>query len=73
MNKSVVYTHENGYSAVLYGTSSMSIMKDGKEVLHTGFRAANTGKEVMNLLANIPAFFETMRGELDDFLDETEK
>lgn len=67
LRNSVTYTHENGYSAVLYGNSSMSVIKDGKEVLHTGFRKANTEKEVMNLLANMPAFWETMRDGLDVF------
>lgn len=75
MNNSVTYTHENGYSAVLYGTSSMSIRKDGKEVLHTGFRGVNTEKEVMDLLECIPGFIEKMRGSISDFYMEisTEK
>lgn len=57
---SVTYTHKNGFSAVLYGKSSMSILKNGKEVLHTGSRAANTEKEVMELLEKQPEFMELM-------------
>ena len=29
-------THENGYTGVAYGISSLSVYKDDKEVLHTG-------------------------------------
>ena len=50
-----LYKHENGYSAKLYGKSSMSIFApDGKERMHTGFRACNTEKEVMEVLENMP-------------------
>ena len=73
VSDSITYTHENGYSAVLYGTSSMSILKDEKEVLHTGFRGVNTEKEVMKLLESMPEFFEMMRGGFGNLLDETEK
>lgn len=45
------YTHENGYSAELYGTSSMSIYSpDGTECLHTGSRSVKTEREVMEIL-----------------------
>lgn len=56
------YKHPNGYSAKLYGKSSMSVYYEGREVLHTGFRNANTEAEVMEVL-------ETM-GQL---LEETKK
>lgn len=48
------YTHPNGYSAKLYGETSLSIFFEGKEVLHTGFRNVNTEEEVMKLLENYP-------------------
>ena len=54
MNKQVTYTHENGYSATLYGDTSLSIYYGGREVLHTGFRNVETEDEVMNLLEHIP-------------------
>ena len=54
MNKSVTYAHENGYSATLYGDTSLSIDYGGREVLHTGFRNVETEDEVMNLLEHIP-------------------
>lgn len=52
------YKHPNGYSARLYGKSSLSIYFDGKEVLHTGFRKVNTEGEVMWLLEEMPKFME---------------
>ena len=54
MNKPVTYTHENGYSATLYGDTSLSIDYGGREVLHTEFRNVETEDEVMNLLEHIP-------------------
>lgn len=59
-NKTVTYHHANGYSATLYGKSSMSIYFDGKEVMHTGFRSANTESEVMALLEGYPKFRESL-------------
>ena len=56
------YKHPNGYSAKLYGKSSISVFYEGREVLHSGFRNANTEAEVMEVL-------ETM-GQL---LEETKK
>ena len=54
MNKPVTYTHENGYSATLYGDTSLSIDYGGREVLHTGSRNVETEDEVMNLLEHMP-------------------
>ena len=59
-HKPITYTHENGYSATLYGKSSMCIYYDGKEVLHTGFRSVNTEEEVMALLEYQPTFREKL-------------
>jgi hypothetical protein len=56
------YKHPNGYSAKLYGESSISVFYEGREVLHSGFRNANTEAEVMEVI-------ETM-GQL---LEETSK
>lgn len=54
MNDSRWYNHENGYSAVLYGESSMRVYYDDKIVLHTANRAANTENEIMELLGEMP-------------------
>lgn len=56
MSEIRIYTHENGYSATLYGNSSMIIYHDGKEVMHTGFRNVNTKAEVMKMLEEMPRF-----------------
>lgn len=66
------YTHPNGYSARLYGKSSLSIYFEGKEVLHTGFRKVNIEKEVMDLLAEQPKFRETLKRIVKD-LEEGEE
>lgn len=50
------YEHENGYSAVLYGESSMSVYHYNEPVMHTRFRGVNTESEVMELLAKMPEF-----------------
>lgn len=54
------YRHKNGYSAVLYGKSSLIIYYDGKEVIHTGFRNVNTKEEVMKFLENQPKFMKML-------------
>ena len=54
MKEAVTYTHENGYSAVLYGISSMNVYHKGKKVMHTVFRSVNTEAEVMELLGKLP-------------------
>lgn len=61
MKEAVTYTHENGYSAVLYGITSMSIYHNGKEVSHTGFRNVNTEAEVMKLLETLPNLMNGLR------------
>ena len=66
------YTHPNGYSARLYGKSSLSIYFEEKEVLHTGFRKVNTEKQVMDLLAEQPKFRETLKRIVKD-LEEGEE
>ena len=46
----------NGYVARLYGKASMSIYKNGHEILHTGNRKPDTDEEVKLLLDKIPEF-----------------
>lgn len=64
MNKE--YKHPNGYSARLYGMSSLSIYFEGKEVMHTGYRSVNTEKEVMDLLAKQPEFREKLKRIMEE-------
>lgn len=66
---SITYEHQNGFSAVLYGESSMSILKNKKEVLHTGNRSVNTEKEVMNFLDKFPEF---MNDSIESFIGDQE-
>lgn len=62
---SITYEHQNGFSAVLYGKSSMSILENKKEVLHTGNRGVNTEKEVMNFLDKFPEFMNEINDRID--------
>lgn len=53
--------HENGYSGVLYGESSLSVYNpDGTEVLHTGFRKVNTEQELYDLLERVAELWSQM-------------
>lgn len=64
----IEYKHTNGYSARLYGKSSMSIYFNGKEVMHTGFRSVNTKDEVMGMLENYPNFRNALLSNIDEIL-----
>lgn len=66
----IMVEHENGYYGCLYGKSSMSIFKDNKEVLHTGFRNINTPDELYEILSEMPSFTEKFANI--DFDDEEE-
>ena len=66
----IMVEHENGYYGCLYGESSMSIFKDNKEVLHTGFRNINTPDELYEILSEMPSFTEKLANI--DFDDEEE-
>ena len=67
------YKHPNGYSARLYGESSLSIWFNGKEVLHTGSRNANTEDEVMELLESYPEFVKSLESYTDESVVDDEK
>lgn len=66
----IMVEHENGYYGCLYGKSSMSIFKENKEVLHTGFRNINTPDELYEQLSEMPDFVEMLANV--DFDDEEE-
>lgn len=57
----ITYKSENGFSGMLYGRSSLVIMDpDGREVLHTGFRMANTLEELKGLVDSMPDFLRLL-------------
>ena len=58
--RSIFVSHPNGFTGKLYGESSMVIYKDGKEVLHTGFRNINTQEELYTELESMPVFFDVL-------------
>lgn len=60
--------HENGYTAIVYGKSSISVFKDNKEVLHSGslIKPFNTEKEVYEYLEQLPKLIE----KLDKIFEE---
>ena len=67
------YRHENGYSAELFGKSSMIIFRpDGKECLHTGRRNVNTEEEVMELLEMQPELDRMFSEVFNDIMNDTE-
>ena len=67
------YKHENGYSAELYGKSSMIIFgPDGKECLHTGSRNVNAESEVMELLEMQPELDRMFSEVFNDIMNDTE-
>ena len=67
-NNQIMVEHENGYYGCLYGKSSMSIFKDDKEMLHTGFRNINTPDDLYEILSEMP---EMMNNVKELFEDET--
>ena len=62
--------HPNGYCGRLYGDSSMSIFKDGKEVLHTGCRSKDIcdEKSLYEHLESMPKFLNLLFGNFEDIL-----
>ena len=65
-NNQIMVEHENGYYGCLYGKSSMSIFKDNKEVLHTGFRNINTPDELYKLLSGMPEMMNSVKELFED-------
>ena len=62
-NKTIKYTSKNGYTGVLYGRSSLAIYnKDGKKVMHTGFRNVNTYEELVKTVETFPEFLGLLKG-----------
>ena len=67
------YNHANGYSAILYGKSSLSVQYEGIEVMYTGLRSVNTDEEVMELLEGFPEFRRMLEESLSKILEEQEE
>ena len=58
----IKYKHENGFTGVLYGESSLAIYdKNNKKVMHTGFRNINTKEELIELLDKYPDFYNKLK------------
>ena len=68
--KPEIYKHENGYTARLYGKSSLSVYFKGKEILHTYDRNVHTADEVMEMLEDMPNFIEKIVKGMEDKLIE---
>ena len=72
MTDTVKYTSDNGYTGVMYGKSSYAVFdKDGKEVMHTGFRNFNTYDELVEHVEKYPKFRE-MLGRATHILNDDE-
>ena len=67
------YKHPNGYSARLYGDSSLSIYFNGKEILHTSSRNVDTEDEVMELLEDYPNLWSALSNHIDEILSDDEE
>lgn len=50
----------------------MSILKNKKEVLHTGNRSVNTEKEVMDFLDKFPEFMNEMNDSIESTIRNQE-
>lgn len=56
--KIVKVKHENGLEGVLYGSSSLSIFKDDKEIFHTGYSNIKSKEELSDFLGKVPGFYK---------------
>lgn len=69
----MIYKHKNGYSAKLYGKSSMIIFRpNGTQCMHTGSRNVNTEEEVMELLEEYPDFQEDLKSKFFDIYNDND-
>ena len=68
-NDEIKVTHPNGYSGILYGKRSMSIVYNNEEVLHTGFRNINTEEELYKKLENMPEFLKMLDESFDEYME----
>lgn len=78
MNDVIKYTSSNGFTGILFGEKSLSIKdKNGKEVLHTGFRTINTYEALVDCVETFPEFYEMLKKNAkvisDDFKNSPEE
>lgn len=67
MEEQKIFKHSNGYSAVLYGKSSMIIRRpDDSKMIHTGSRNVNKEAEVMDLLEDAVEFDKNMNELIEE-------
>lgn len=60
-NGNIEVEHPNGYTGCYYGRHSMSIYKDGKEVMHSGScYGKRSPDELYKRLEGMPEFFKVM-------------
>ena len=61
MTDIIEYESDNGFKGVIYGKSSLVIYdKDGVKRFHTGFRNAQTLKELIEIVEGFPKFLEVL-------------
>lgn len=72
MKNNTEVIHPNGYKGILYGNSSMVVLKDDKELLHTGFTKIKTKEELYKFLESFPEFYEMLIVTTDKYLEGEE-
>ena len=73
MNNNIEVIHPNGYKGILYGNSSMVVLKDDEELLHTGFTKIKTKEELYKFLESFPEFYEMLTITAEDCLEDENK
>lgn len=73
MNNNIEVIHPNGYKGILYGNSSMVVLKDDEELLHTGFTKIKTKEELYKFLESFPEFYEMLTITDEDCLEDENK
>ena len=73
MKNNIEVIHPNGYKGILYGNSSMVVLKDDEELLHTGFTKIKTKEELYNFLESFPEFYEMLTITTEDCLEDENK
>lgn len=59
------YTSQNGFTGKMYGESSFAIFdKNGKMVMHTGFRNFDSYNKLVEAVENFPKLMEAL-GRID--------
>lgn len=68
-----VYESRNGYTGKLYGESSFAIFdKNGKMVMHTGFRNFDSYNKLVEAVENFPKLMDAL-GRIDVLNDSEDE